>query len=75
MNGVAACGLLTVGGVAALLAGCFSYRRKEVRPAAAPLQLPGRWWAWVMLFLLGLALALLLIGWLARQVPVVLDAG
>jgi hypothetical protein len=72
MNGLVACPLLAVGSLAVLLCGLVIYRRKEVGPASLPLHLPGRWWMWTILFLLGLGLALVLINWLARQMPLFL---
>ncbi len=70
MNGVLASPALILLGVAALGWGGFICRRKEVGAPVTPLQLPGRWWAWTLLFLLGSALAMFLILWLIRQAPV-----
>jgi hypothetical protein len=45
---------------AGLAAAAFAYRaysRKEVGPASAPITLPGRWWLWILLFLIGAAVA------------------
>jgi hypothetical protein len=72
MNGVVACPALLALGAAALAGGYRAYRLKEIGPPTAPFQLPGRWWVWTLLFLMGLALAMVLIAWLARQVPAVL---
>lgn len=74
INGVVACPALVMLGGVALVGGLFGFRRKEIGPAVAPLQLPGRWWAWALVFLLGLGLALLLLYWLARDLPAVLAA-
>jgi hypothetical protein len=75
LNGLLTCPLLLALGVVALAGGCWQYQRKEVGPSVAPLQLPVHWWLWTLLFLLGLALALFLIAWLAREVPAFLTGG
>lgn len=72
MNGYVVCPALLILAIAALSWGFLVYRRKEVGPPVTPMQLPGHWWAWTLLFLLGVALALILIGWLANHVPAVL---
>jgi hypothetical protein len=74
VNGLAACLLLLATALGALAAGLRLYVRKEVGRLSAPFQLPGRWWAWTILFLLGAAAALLLISWLLKQVPAFLVA-
>jgi hypothetical protein len=74
INGLLACPLLLCLGAAAVAAGYLVYRRKEVGRQPVPFQLPGRWWAWTVLFLLGLALALFLVSWLLRQMPAFLAA-
>lgn len=73
MNGVLASPALILLGAAALGWGGFICRRKEVGAPVTPLQLPGHWWAWTLLFLLGLALAMFLVLWLIRQAPVLLN--
>jgi hypothetical protein len=73
-NGLVACPLLLIAGTGALAAGWWHYCRKEVGPPAAPLELPVYWWLWTLLFLLGIALAMVLVSWLARQVPAFLSA-
>ena len=69
MNGYCACPALLVLGVVELWAGHRLYRRKEIGPHAGRFSLPHGWWAWGILLVGGLALALFLIAALARQLP------
>ncbi|HVY69967.1 MAG TPA: hypothetical protein VHH73_08560 [Verrucomicrobiae bacterium] len=69
LSGVFAGPLLLVTSVLVLVLGRHRYRRKEVGVVARPIQLPGHWWAWLILFLLGLALATALLATLTRQFP------
>jgi hypothetical protein len=61
--------LLLATGVLVLGAGHYRYVRKEVGYPAAPLVIPSRWWAWIILLLIGIGLALILISSLARHYP------
>ena len=65
--------LMLVGGLA-LVAGYFRYCRKEIGPASSPIQLPGFWWMWTILFLVGAGAGLFLIAWLARFVRLMLGS-
>lgn len=69
LNGYFACPLLLAAAGAALLFGHRVYRRKEIGGPALPLTLPGHWWLWILLFVVGLGLALALISSLARHFP------
>lgn len=69
LNGYFACPLLLLSAAAALLFGQRVYRRKEIGGPALPLSLPGHWWLWILLFVVGLGLALALVSSLARHFP------
>lgn len=69
LNGYFACPLLVASAAACLVLGSFVFRQKEIRGPALPLTLPGNWWLWVLLFVIGLGLALALISSLARHFP------
>jgi hypothetical protein len=73
LTGFFACPILLVCGLAALFIGYRGYREKEIDRAVVPLVLPGFWWLWILVFLLGLALVLLLADSLARQSPQLLS--
>jgi hypothetical protein len=66
-TGYFSCPLLLVLGAIILIVGHFQYVRKEVGCPLAPLIIPSRWWAWIILFLIGLGLALILASSLARH--------
>jgi len=61
--------LLAITGAGALIAGYRIYRRKEIGRPSNPINLPGLWWLWIILFLIGVALALALVASLARHYP------
>lgn len=61
--------LLMMAGAAGFVVGDRLYRRKEIGRPLNPLTLPGHWWLWIALFLLGVCLALALIVSLARHYP------
>ena len=67
LNGYFACPLLMIVAAGILAAGHFLFQRKEVGKPSMPLTLPGHWWLWVILFAIGLALALALCSSLARH--------
>ena len=69
MNGYFTGPLLLVFGAGILLVAHRAYRRKEVGVSPAPIQVPVHWWLWVILFVIGLALALLLVTSLVRNLP------
>lgn len=69
LNGYFACPLLLASAGAALLFGQHIYRRKEIGEPSLPLTLPGNWWLWILLFVVGLGLALALISSLAKHFP------
>lgn len=69
VTGFFACPTLLVGGAFGLWLGHHIYRRKEVGQPAMPITLPGKWWLWIILFVLGLCLALALVSSLARNYP------
>jgi hypothetical protein len=69
LTGYFSCPLLLVTAAAALAAGHRVYVRKEIGHHTAPMAIPGRWWLWILLFLLGLLLALTLASSLARHYP------
>lgn len=69
MNGYASCPLLVLVSIAVLWRGHNAYSRKEIGPYGARITLPSGWWAWALLWLLGVVSALWLIGALARQFP------
>ena len=69
MNGFLSCPLLALVSLAVLWTGHHFYQRKEIGPYGARITLPSGWWAWAILWLLGVMLALWLAGALARQLP------
>jgi hypothetical protein len=69
MNGYFSCPALLGLGAAELWGGHRAYRRKEVGLYTGRFSLPQGWWAWLILFVAGLALALFLIAALAKQFP------
>jgi hypothetical protein len=69
LNGYFACPLLLAAAAGAVALGQAGYTRKEVGKPAMPLTLPGFWWVWVVLFALGLALAVALLTSLASHLP------
>lgn len=73
LTGFIACPVLLAAGAIALLAGHANYRRKEIGPATSPITLPGRWWLWIILFLLSAALASILLGSLAQRYTLLMD--
>jgi hypothetical protein len=75
LTGFFACPLLVVAGGIGLGIGYWSYSRKETGHPSTPLTLPGRWWLWILLFLMGLCAALLLISSLAKHYPKLLATG
>ncbi|MBI3417141.1 MAG: hypothetical protein HY043_17765 [Verrucomicrobia bacterium] len=69
MNGFISCPLVALASVGVFWLGHRSYCRKEIGPYGARITLPSGWWAWAILWLLGVVLALWLAGALARQLP------
>jgi hypothetical protein len=69
LNGFVATPLLMLFGLAALWGGYQAYILKEIGQHDRPLSLPPRFWLWLVLLGLGLAVGLLLISLLARQYP------
>jgi hypothetical protein len=69
LNGYFACPLLFVASTVVLIIGHFCFSRKEVGKPSMPLTLPGHWWLWMVLFALGLALAIALLTSLAQHFP------
>ena len=69
LNGYFACPLLIASSLAVLGAGFRVFRRKEIGKVSVPISLPGHWWAWIVLFVIGLGLALALIASLVRHMP------
>ena len=53
--------LLTLSAVIVLILGGRAYQRKEIGPYIAPVSIPGKWWLWMVSFLIGLVAALALI--------------
>lgn len=72
LNGYFSCPLLIAVAIATLGFGLVRFRRKEVGGPSAPIVLPGYWWLWVLLFVVGLGLALALLSSLATQFPRIL---
>jgi hypothetical protein len=60
--------LLAAGGIGTGI-GCQLYRRKEIGQPSTPLTLPGKWWLWIILFLVGVCAALVLVSSLAKSYP------
>jgi hypothetical protein len=75
LTGFFSCPLLIAAGVASLWTGLCVYRRKEIGQPSTPITLPGHWWIWIILFLIGVAAALALISSLARHYPKFLATG
>jgi hypothetical protein len=73
LTGFFACPVLLACGSAALVMGYRGYREKEIDRTFVPLVLPGFWWLWILVFLLGLGLVLWLAESLARQYPQLLS--
>lgn len=69
VTGFFSCPALIAGGGIGLGLGHRLYKRKDVGEPVMPITLPGRWWLWVILFVIGLGLALALISSLARNYP------
>ncbi len=69
LNGFFSCPLLVVSAVATLWIGHRAYARKGIGHHSAPIIIPARWWLWVILFILGLLLALTLASSLAKHYP------
>lgn len=69
LNGFFSCPLLLISAAAVLWAGHRAYCRKEIAHHSAPIAIPGRWWLWILIFILGLLLALTLASSLARHYP------
>jgi hypothetical protein len=69
LTGYFSCPLLFGAGLASLWGGGFAYQRKEIGPPSVPITLPGRWWLWMILFLLGVAIALALVASLVKHYP------
>lgn len=69
LTGYFACPFLFLASIAALCVGYRFYRQKEVGDAVVPITLPGRWWLWILVFLLGLALVMILTSSLVQQYP------
>ncbi len=69
LNGYFSCPLLIAVALATIGFGLIRFRRKEVGGPSAPIVLPGYWWLWVLLFVIGLGLALALLASLATEFP------
>lgn len=69
LNGYFACPLLLVAAAIGLVVGHQFYRVKEIGQRSVPLTLPGKWWLWIVLFLIGAGVALALISSLAKSYP------
>jgi hypothetical protein len=69
LNGYFACPLLIGTSAIVLAIGFFGFRRKEIGKPSLPITLPGYWWVWMILFVVGLALALALVTSLLRNLP------
>jgi len=69
LNGFFSCPLLLVAAMAALWGGYRAYGRKEIGHHTAPITVPARWWLWIILFVVGLVLALTLASALAKHYP------
>lgn len=61
--------LLLASAMAVLWGGHVIYRRKETGEASVPITLPGKWWLWIILFVLGVCLAMAVLSSLARNYP------
>lgn len=69
LNGHFAGPLLLASSIAVLTYGYHGYQKKEVGKPALPITLPGHWWLWIILFVIGLGLALALLTSLVRHLP------
>jgi len=69
LNGYFACPLLLAISCAVLGYGLHQYRQKEIGKPSVPITLPGHWWVWIVLFALGMGLALSLLSSLAKHLP------
>jgi len=69
LNGFYSCPLLLLLAMASLWGGYRAYARKEIGHHTAPIAIPARWWMWMILFVLGLLLALTLASSLAKHYP------
>ena len=67
LNGYFSCPLLAAAAVGVLWAGYRAYARKEIGHHSAPINIPARWWLWIILFIVGLLLALTLASSLAKH--------
>jgi len=67
LNGFFSCPLLGLVAAAVLWAGQRAFSQKEIGRHAAPISIPPRWWLWILLFLVGLLLALTLAASLAAH--------
>jgi hypothetical protein len=69
LTGFFSCPLLLGAAGVALWSGLRVYQRKEIGPPSIPITLPGRWWLWMILFLLGVCIALALVSSLIKNYP------
>jgi hypothetical protein len=69
LNGYFSCPLLLLSATTALCGGFRLYARKEIGHHSAPLAIPARWWLWIILFTIGVLLALSLASSLAKHYP------
>lgn len=75
LNGFFACPLLLVSAAGSLIFGYKLFKRKEIGAPSLPITLPGYWWLWILLFVVGLGLALGLISSLATKFPEIIREG
>jgi hypothetical protein len=75
LTGAISCPLLVIVACGVLVLGFRSYRRKEVGASSAPLVLPGRFWVWLGLFLIGVCVATTLVVSIVRLIRQLLDSG
>lgn len=69
LNGYFTCPLLLAAAGIGLSIGHRFYRLKEIGQRSIPLTLPGKWWLWVILFVIGVFAALVLVSSLAENYP------
>ena len=69
INGVAGCASLGAASVGALWRGYAVFRKKEIGKPSMPVTLPGLWWLWSLLLVLGAGLAIALVNSLAKHFP------
>lgn len=74
LNGYCSAPVLMLLGVAALCGGYRAYLQKEIGEHHQPLTLPPRFWLWLLMLGVGIALACVLISLLVRQYPGLLAA-